>query len=189
MIQGSDDPTAGVNAIPLGDHKVTEAAPQLIVDGHGKFADVTMASLSNKNKRRGFKNAMGKEVPPRIIFSERVDPHTDTNGRVQAPAPRLVPPSEKQEKGLLPPNVFVTSVDVEKGSWPSKKSKPVVPDNKRSMSEIPAVGATGGFDQMTIQAKWDSLGLVSGVLATGTVVGWKVRQLHRSLGRGTERMN
>jgi hypothetical protein len=168
----------GVNAIPLGKHsrtEVSEATPQTFVGGHGEFADLTMASLSNKNKRRGFKNAMGKEVPLKIIFSEQVDPNM--NGRVQAPPPRLVPPSEKQEKGLLPPNVFVTSVNVEEGLRPSKKSKSVIPDTKRS--ETPSVGHTAGeFDRTAIQAKWDSLGLVTSVagLPAGTTVGWKVCQ-------------
>ena len=35
--------------------------------------------------------------------------------------PRLIPPSEKQDLGLLPPNLFVTSVDVEAGLWPRRE--------------------------------------------------------------------
>jgi len=166
----------GVNALPLGNHNRTcvDAAPQTIVGGNGEFTDLTMASLSNKNKRRGFKNAVRKEVPPKIIFSGQVDPNANTNERVQALAPRLVPPSEKQEKSLLPPNVFVTSVDVEERLWPSKRPKSVIPDTKRS--KTPPVGRTDGESDLTvIQAKWDSLGLVSDVtgLPTGTTVGWK----------------
>jgi hypothetical protein len=181
-----------VNAIPLGNHnrtEVPEVTPQTIVGGHGEFADLTMASLSNKNKRRGFKNAMRKEVTPKITFSEQVDPSTDMNGRARVPAPRLVPPSEKQEKGLLPPGIFVTSVDVEGGLRPSKKSKSVIPNTKRS--ETPPVGyAAGEFDHTAIQAKWDSLGLVSSAagLPTGTIVGWKVRPT-LSLEHGRNGMN
>lgn len=37
--------------------------------------------------------------------------------------PRLVPPSEKQEMGVLPGRMFVTSVDVEEGMWPKKGGK------------------------------------------------------------------
>ena len=176
-----DDPTVGVNAIPLGNHNMTEVSvvtPQPIVGDNGEFADLTMALLSNKNKRRGFKNAIGKEVPPKIIFSGQVCPDANANGLVQVSAPRLVPPSEKQEKGLLPPNVFVTSVDVEEGLRQSKKPKPVVPNTRRS--ETPPVGRTaGGLDRAAIHAKWDSLGLVTGVtgLSTGTTVGWKVRPI------------
>lgn len=37
--------------------------------------------------------------------------------------PRLVPPSEKQELGLLPDRMFVTSIDVEEGMWQKKGGK------------------------------------------------------------------
>lgn len=173
-IRNADDPTAGVNAIPLGNRNRTEVrgvTPQTIVGGDGDFADVTVGSLSNKNKRKGFKNAMGKEVPPKIIFSEQVDPNANVDGQVQASAPRLIPPSEKQEKGLLPPNVFVTSVDVEEGLRPNKKSKSAISNTK------PPAGRTASeIDRTVIEAGWDSLGLVSSVteLPTGTIVGWKV---------------
>ena len=176
-----DDPTVGVNAIPLGNNNMTEVPatiPQPIVGDHGEFTDLTMASLSNKNKRRGFKNAMGKEVPPKIIFSGQVCPDTSTNGRVQVSAPRLVPPSEKQEKGLLPPNVFVTSVNVEEGLRQSKKPKPDIPNIQRP--ETPPVGRTGGeLDRAAIHTKWDSSALVTSVtgLSIGTTVGWKVRPI------------
>ncbi|KAF8164794.1 hypothetical protein B0H34DRAFT_793259 [Crassisporium funariophilum] len=49
--------------------------------------------------------------------------------------PRLVPPSELQELGQLPSNMFVTSVDVEAGIWneqkPSKKRK-----GKKNQSQV-----------------------------------------------------
>lgn len=165
----------GVNAIPLGNHdkaEVPEATPQANVGRHGEITDLTMLSLSNKNKRRGFKNTMGKEVSPKIVFSEQLSPNTDMNGRVQPPAPRLVPPSEKQEKGLLPPNIFVTSVDVEEGLRQRKKQKLVIADTKRS--ETSPVGRES--DHAVIQAEWDTLRLVTGTgLPIGTTVGWKVR--------------
>jgi len=131
-----------------------------------------MASLSNKNKRRGFKNAMGKEVPSKIVFSEQAAPNA--NGRAQGPIPRLIPPSEKQEKGLLPPNVFVTSVDVEEGLRTVKKPRPVIPSTKRSETP-PLSGSAGETDRAAIESKWDSLGLVGSVtqLPSGTIVGWK----------------
>ena len=168
----------GVNAIPLGNHNGTEissATPQTIVGGHGEFTDITMSSLSNKNKRRGFKNAVGKEVPPKITFSGQIDPNANMNGGVQALAPRLVPPSDRQEKGLLPPNIFVTSVDVEEGLRPSRKPKSVIQDTKRS-DTLPVGRAAGEFDLTAIQTRWDSLGLVSSMteLPIGTTVGWKV---------------
>lgn len=137
-----------------------------------------MATLSNKNKRRGFKNAMGKEVPSKIVFSEQVDPNADLNGQSQALIPRLVPPSEKQEEGLLPPNVFVTSVDVE-GALQTKKGsdRPGSAIQKTDQSKMPPAGhSTEEIDRAAIEAKWDSLGFVSDMteLPTGTIMGWKV---------------
>ncbi|KAI1788926.1 hypothetical protein LXA43DRAFT_1023232 [Ganoderma leucocontextum] len=99
-----------------------------------------MASLSNKNKRRGFKDALTRGIPPKITFADAEpqmgadadalmveaslqvqEPPQRTPQRTRQPQPRLVPPSEKQELGLLPPNIFVTSVDVEEGMWSSKR--------------------------------------------------------------------
>lgn len=138
-----------------------------------------MTSLSNKNKRRGFKNTMGKEVPSKIVFSEQVDPNTDLNDQSQAliEIPRLIPPSEKQGKGLLPPNVFVTSVDVEGGLQTRKGSdRSGSAVQKTDQSKMPPVShSTEAIDRAAIEAKWDSLGFVSDVtdLPTGTIVGWK----------------
>lgn len=169
------DPSVGVNAIPLGNCSTTGVPGTTTKTTAGAHEEFMMSSLSNKNKRRGFKNKVGKEVPSKIIFSEQVNPKTSQDGVVQAFTPRLVPPSEKQEKGLLPPNVFVTSVDVEEGLRLGKKSKSVtlganLPDT------LPVAHSTGGIDRTAIESKWDSLGLVSSVteLPTGTIVGWKV---------------
>ncbi len=94
-----------------------------------------MASLSNKNKRKGFKQSMSAPLPKKIIFeggevpdTEAVLPFTSApNAEVTATAPnlfpRLIPPSEKQENGQLPPNLFVTSIDVEEGMHPPRRKK------------------------------------------------------------------
>ena len=101
-----------------------------------------MASLSNKNKRRGFKNALINPVPTKITFDDSAPVASGSGTRTETDAlpfsgastnemtkaapttrPRLIPPSEKQQKGLLPPNMFVTSVDVEEGMWPEKRKK------------------------------------------------------------------
>jgi hypothetical protein len=169
------DPSVGVNAIPLGNYSTTEAPGTTTQTTAGAHEELTMTSLSNKNKRRGFKSKVGKEVPSKIIFSEQVDPKTSLDGAVRAFTPRLVPPSEKQEKGLLPPNVFVTSIDVEEGLRLDKKSKFVTP-NANQPETLPVAHSTGGIDRTAIESKWDSLGLVSSAteLPTGTIVGWKV---------------
>ena len=184
-LRDPEDPTVGVNAIPLGSHNRTEteeSTTQTVVDDHG---ELTMASLSNKNKRRGFKSTMGKEVPSKIVFSEHVDSNTGVKVRALAPTPRMIPPSEKQEMGLLPPNIFVTSVDVEEALRKGKKSKSDIPKTKRS--ETPPLSRPAGVvDHAAIESKWDSLGLVSSVteLPVGTIVGWKVSTTYHSLEHG-----
>ncbi|KAI0352789.1 hypothetical protein OH77DRAFT_1459755 [Trametes cingulata] len=108
----------------------------------GETPAFMMASLQNKNKRRGFKNMLSQGVPPKIVFpdasqaaagssSEQPSMDVDPDARIveavlevqptpQRVQPRLVPPSEKQELGQIPANMFVTSVDVEEGMWPAK---------------------------------------------------------------------
>ena len=122
-----------------------------------------MASLSNKNKRRGFKDALTRGIPPKINFADTeavlsasssgqgsarvaqgdVDVDAlvveaslrvqETPQRTRQQQPRLVPPSEKQELGVLPPNMFVTSVDVEEGKWSSKRKN----KNKNKKKKVP----------------------------------------------------
>ncbi|KAI0057745.1 hypothetical protein BV25DRAFT_1970353 [Artomyces pyxidatus] len=122
-------PSASANATPLG---TKHQNPPKTASAPPKEAEpsIAMMSLSNKNKRRGFKRAMAGQLPTRIAFSDDATPSSSsvvdpTSSRPASPAklPRLIPPSEKQDLGLIPPNVFVTSVDVEAGLWPQKKKK------------------------------------------------------------------
>lgn len=168
---------ASVNEIPLGARaRTTEPSTRQLTTpsveletsqpqgkGKGRAQDLgepaeppqfMMASMQNKNKRRGFKDALSRGVPAKITFTDgdtvqangsesaHADPDADAmmvEATLQIPSPtrtqqpRLIPPSEKQELGLLPPNVFVTSVDVEQGMWPSrrknkKRKKPQHPE-------------------------------------------------------------
>lgn len=97
-----------------------------------------MSSLRNKNKKKGFKLSMANPIPQKIIFSAN-EPANGAQIEGTAPRheagvamldsspeqtlsshvrqPRLVPPSELQERGQIPANMFVTSVDVEAGMW------------------------------------------------------------------------
>ncbi|KAI0637605.1 hypothetical protein C8Q77DRAFT_1086815 [Trametes polyzona] len=161
---------ASVNEIPLGTRTQThelvaseaQDEPPRPQPAKGKGAEASvdaanapgfmMASLQNKNKRRGFKNALSQGVPPKIVFPDSaavaaaeqsvsagagmdIDPDASLVEAELAPAPeeqrparpesraaqpRLVPPSEKEALGLLPANMFVTSVDVEEGMWPAR---------------------------------------------------------------------
>ena len=176
-----------------------------------------MASLSNKNKRKGFKRAMANALPKKIVFSGSADP---TAAEVeQAPLPfsatpvaemtasapnifpRLIPPSEKQEKGQLPVNLFVTSIDVEEGMHTTRKkgkgkkeaanssvgpslmeAENIVLDYGEMDDHIPtqrepdlsSTPASG--DWSNVEKRWDRLVKIGDgmQLAVGTLVGWKV---------------
>ncbi|KAL0949850.1 hypothetical protein HGRIS_009883 [Hohenbuehelia grisea] len=112
---------------------------------HNANGVINMVSLRNKNKKKGFKNSMSRPIPDKVVFmpdgstpnvldlptasssssgersevtSSLLSEHqqfTETNSARQLG--RLIPPSEKQEKGQLPSNMFVTSVDVEEDLW------------------------------------------------------------------------
>ena len=155
---------------PLTSPSVEPELAQIQDKGKGRARDLgepaeppqfLMASMQNKNKRRGFKDALSRGVPAKITFTEgnSVEVNGSQSGPVDADAdamvveatlqvtsptrtqqPRLVPPSEKQELGQLPPNVFVTSVDVEEGMWPSKrknKKKKKKPEESFAQEEHP----------------------------------------------------
>ncbi|KZT13197.1 uncharacterized protein LAESUDRAFT_754192 [Laetiporus sulphureus 93-53] len=136
---------ASVNSIPLGTRAQTAeiAGTPVIVENPQQPAELAdasmdvaprtfmMSSLQNKNKKKGFKKAMTAGIPAKVVFATEdgtVDaPATEENAQQTPPSDNteqyksslinshLVPPSEKQELGLLPSNMFVTSVDVEEG--------------------------------------------------------------------------
>ena len=73
------------------------------------------SSLTNANKRRGFKQLMQDVVPQKTIFL----PQGETPQSSKAPTPvkkpyTLIPPSQRTD---LPRNIIVTGVDVEEGLW------------------------------------------------------------------------
>jgi len=150
------------NATPLGErsssqalgsteHKGNKEAMTLIADEETRVEEaeevqgVMMASLSNKNKKKGFKKFLSAPVPKKIVFTEDGQAITtsmststvqssvsrsrmsknDSSTPLESCKPRshLIPPSEIQECGKLPPNMFVTSVDVEADLWISNDRK------------------------------------------------------------------
>lgn len=192
------------------------------VEEHPAFL---MASLQNKNKRRGFKHALTQGVPAKILFSDASQPAAEQSMDVDvveaalAPEPqrsssraqpRLVPPSEKQERGLLPANMFVTSVDVEEGLWPAKgkkkkkKKAPVkeaqwdyeeeeqtfagglpyddVPDVPAAMPAAGVQDDSASTERVVVAARWDTLRKITEKeqVQVGTTVAWKVRALSSS---------
>ncbi|KAI0759711.1 hypothetical protein BD413DRAFT_722109 [Trametes elegans] len=186
-----------------------------------------MASLQNKNKRRGFKSALSHGVPPKIVFAGAeqdaamdVDASADPDGQVVEAAPgagaeaeaaqpspplvrayghaKLVPPSRKQARGLVPPNMFVTSVDVEEGLWPVKSKYKNKKREKRAQAQVPPAdeedsfaqglpyddvpegavatgGQEGGTERAAVAARWDTLRKVTdkAQVQAGTTLAWK----------------
>lgn len=130
---------------PLEDHSGSLNGFNTPLAGAPDYSELTMFSLRNKNKSKNFRKNLKMQVPAgpkRIVFADEVGATsqaqagsskdggvaasetgaaTSNDGaassktqttRHQARLPRLVPPSERTD---LPPNVFVTSVDVEAG--------------------------------------------------------------------------
>ncbi|KAL4075559.1 hypothetical protein J3A83DRAFT_4089539 [Scleroderma citrinum] len=105
-------------------------------------------SLRNKNKAKNFRSFIGKPLPPKIIFADeemkrtptQLEPSSETlrppaidsqlvpfmpilaavEPRATRILPSLIPPSSRPS---LPPNLFVTSVDVEAGLHRPKKKR------------------------------------------------------------------
>ncbi|KAI0951819.1 hypothetical protein AcV7_007814 [Taiwanofungus camphoratus] len=226
---------ASVNAIPLGmrARNVDSAHPETAMSSQNQSHSPSspaaappvfmMASLHNKNKKKGFKNALSSTVPAKIVFStpdEDVDtPVESAPQALQEALPyanakdkdvlmvkadmyaRLVTPSEKQERGELPPNMFVTSVDVEDGLHSKRRKKKTKVQNwnyEQSTIEVQdlpyddpqgecglntvdsASGVTSDnasvLNPEAVQTSWNSLAKVTepSQLTPGIVLGWKV---------------
>ncbi|KAF9262155.1 hypothetical protein L218DRAFT_1000903 [Marasmius fiardii PR-910] len=132
-----------------GIDSASAAAPYLDPSRDAEL-NFSMFSLGNKNKKKGFKKQPSNfpKVMGKIVFSaDEQLPQTPESSNVRdsmiAPEnegtqdpvlpymsepvpqarPRLIPPTEKQALGLLPRNVWVSSVDVEEGLGKSKKKR------------------------------------------------------------------
>ncbi|KAG6890193.1 hypothetical protein C0992_002850 [Termitomyces sp. T32_za158] len=166
---------------------------------------IMMSTLRNKNKRKGFKQSMSAPLPLKIVFDGGIAAKEPVSRSSQQPAqdvpgtevtfsrPRLIPPSEKQERGELPPRMFVTSVDVEEGLWSNNQRKKKKKQKQReqvhedyyyedrSMQEEYvqldySEGAVGdNLDWGRAEKGWDEFVTITdiGQLAAGTIVGWK----------------
>jgi hypothetical protein len=114
------------NATPLGDREVPTPSPAAPLSSGtaGSSRGTTsymMSSLSNKNKRRGYKEAPDV-LPPKIVFGDdtNVEPEQlpgSAGSVLTNHLPRLISPSERQDRGDIPESwkLFVTSIDVEDG--------------------------------------------------------------------------
>jgi len=152
-------------------------------------------SLRNKNKKR-FGSSKPRSIPKKIVFADVAD---DNNSPSVLPfwnanesefastvglAPRLVPPSEKMRKGLLPSNMFVTSIQLEddetdhfRGGEGSRVDDlelgtggEVLDYGERDVSRDEV-----GFED--IEKAWEGFRRIRDIeeLVEGKLVGWKVQ--------------
>ncbi|EJU05984.1 hypothetical protein DACRYDRAFT_112795, partial [Dacryopinax primogenitus] len=118
------------------------------------MAALTLPSkLTNKNKRKGFKKSMDGKAGQKIIFGSPSRHH------------RLIPPSEK---GDIPHNMFITSVDC--------SARETI-----SMEMIDHATILSSSDWDRIEGKFDSYEKVSSLtdLTTGDVVAWQALALNQ----------
>ncbi|KAG6334277.1 hypothetical protein ID866_4817 [Astraeus odoratus] len=134
-----------VPAHSIGDHDSQQSQTPNDSGTPDPLLTLPSLSLRNKNKAKNFRLLLGKPLPAKIIFADDGSPQAGPSSDVLRPppvdvkqetsistrstveprqAPRnlppLVPPSERSS---LPPNLFVTSVDVEAGLWRPKKKR------------------------------------------------------------------
>lgn len=126
----------GISVVADGDAMQVDEDPK---EG-GEGDRYMMASLRNKNKKKGFfKQSMMKGLEngskAKIVFGgeegtrEQVSVNKAKAAVQEAEPsrashrPRLVPPSELQAMGKVPKNLFVTSVDVEEGMWDGQQGQ------------------------------------------------------------------
>ncbi|KAI5125001.1 hypothetical protein M0805_007425 [Coniferiporia weirii] len=182
-------------------------------------AETMTTTLRNKNKKKGFKRTMVGVIPQKIVFSDNNDvtpaSTTSTSASVarltsdgrRTQMPRLITPSEKQDQGLLPSNLFVTSVEVEGEKWDRKKKKKQrdsygynAPADAGDRSWVDAIEADGdlvlgygepdtgthltktdtpGIDWSLVERKWDSFADITDISMLGSdlLVGWKALAL------------
>lgn len=124
-------PVSGANAVVAGKDALVDAiVPDSSQDVHSGLLSL---SLRNKNKAKNFKSLIGRPLAPKIIFgNQEGDASASTSGAMATPEcatpaqtvtralPRLIPPSSRSS---LPPNLFVTSIDVEAGLHREKKKR------------------------------------------------------------------
>ncbi|KAG6836916.1 hypothetical protein H0H93_001282 [Arthromyces matolae] len=177
-----------------------ERATTVNMDG----GNIMMSTLRNKNKRKGFKQSMNAPLPGKIVFDEEsearasgvLSPQQALMGELPGPdsiqaRPRLIPPSEKQELGELPPRMFVTSVDLEEGLWNKKRKKQKQKECEEGDWGYRAYEDTSleqdvqlhysdevtgnGFDWIRAERDWDRFVSLTSLeqLTVGTLVGWK----------------
>ncbi|KAL5487853.1 hypothetical protein ACEPAI_5961 [Sanghuangporus weigelae] len=192
-----------VNAVPLGAKSNTVLETKTDSTGdeqdipitppveQGPYIDSMITSLRNKNKKKGFKQSMVGVAPQRMVFTHDAGapPESGTTYYSAAsstafPVARLVTPSEKQANGLLPSNMFVTSVEVESENWDKKKKVKQRDTYGDELATDEAMSGNDGtilnygepeLDWESVDRDWEKMHIVAdpSSLASGVTVGWK----------------
>ncbi|KAF9518426.1 hypothetical protein BS47DRAFT_1338360 [Hydnum rufescens UP504] len=131
--------------------------------------------------KKGFRQAMEKTQPMRIVFGDKngdvaneaasvVMGDTSTAIDEPRPLPTLVPPSQRSD---LPPNLFVTSVNVEADLWGGvhaigSENVEIHGDTNGEM----AVFSPSSVDWDALDSSWPGLPVVSRFL-NGMIVAWQ----------------
>ncbi|EJD35966.1 hypothetical protein AURDEDRAFT_154733 [Auricularia subglabra TFB-10046 SS5] len=157
-----------------------EASPERPLQVPELPVQVTATMLRNKGKRKQFL-ASSSGGPERIVFNADTDQDGEQQPRRQLP--RLIPPSERTD---LPPNVFVTSVDVEADLWARRKRKAkrvefaydesasYAADAEVSMAADEAAPAPAP----DLDIKWPALAQLTAAPPVGTMLAWKALDIN-----------
>ncbi|KAG8962826.1 hypothetical protein FRC03_003726 [Tulasnella sp. 419] len=152
-----------------------------------------MYHLRNSNKKKGFKATLQSRQPlngnGKIVFLEQTPDTSTASQRRKSGNARLIPPSERTD---LPPNVFVTSVDVEAGLWdgvedkapPSSKKVEATTRKAEKNVDQQADQSSGEFQKtgeywksaaarQQAETNFDKLPSVGASLLPNTIVAWK----------------
>ncbi|KAK0442283.1 uncharacterized protein EV420DRAFT_1727526 [Desarmillaria tabescens] len=149
---------SSTNGVPLGRKTPTENELSL-----------SMFSLGNKNKKKGFKRKLTLPATSKIVF--------------QGQMPRLVPPSEREN---LPAYVFVTSVDVEADKWGKKEKKEAIEEVVLDYGEEEVAEEEDAVDEEAnklwevAEANFDSYSILNqpDQNHVGSIVAWKALALN-----------
>lgn len=141
----------------------------------GTSLPISMYKLKNENKRKGFKKDMQTIIPNRQVFE-------DSQSSLPAKRPsNFIPPSQQKN---LPPNLLVTSVDVEAGEWEVELAPPANKVSGRSLDTlVPTQRAQSKNVSHTLQwdvieQNWEQHPLANPThVKVGTVLLWKVYNL------------
>lgn len=124
------------------------AAPEPIPDASSSSSDSDSDSSDSSDSDSTSDTSSSSDSEDEPTSAPLLKPH-QPEPEYRHP-PRLIPPSERQESGSLPPGLFVTSVDVEEALSQSKRK------NKKKKKTNQQQNATGyvAFEEPAVEEPW-----------------------------------